>query len=172
MVTLYAVKHGGRDAVEVFEIDVSGDYPRFTWVGCLVVPEDGWPDAVCWLPDTGGILVTAMADARFPMGEMKKELAGKPVGWVKEWNPKTGDWKVLPGTESFSAPNGIVVSEDGGTVWVNESTGQCVSRVKRGGSDPEMTRVKLPGAPDNLRWSADHKSIRVTRSRSWPPAAR
>lgn len=159
VVRLFAVNHGGRDAVEVFEIDVSGDSPRFTWTGCLVAPEDGWPDAVCWLPDTDGVLVTAMADARYPMQEMKKELGHQPVGWVKEWNPKTKDWKVLPGTESFSAPNGIIVSEDGGTVWVNESTGNCVSRVKRGGSDPELTRVPLPGTPDNLRWSADGKSI-------------
>ncbi len=160
VVTLYAVNHGGREAVEVFKIDVSGDYPRFIWVGCLLVPSDGWPDAVAWLPDTDGVLVTAMSDPEDPKGALQKQMKGEPVGWVKEWNPKSG-WRTLPGTEDFSAPNGIVVSKDGQTVWVAQSAGGRVSKVARGGSDPEVVHAKVDGPPDNLRWSADRRTIFV-----------
>lgn len=159
VVTLYAVNHGGREAVEVFKIDVSRDEPRFIWVGNVVVPKDGWPDAVCALPNSDGFLVTAMSDPTDPKAAMSKQVHGEPVGWVREWNPKTGWSKPLPGTESFSSPNGIVVSKDGGTVWVAQSSGYCVSRFKRGASDPDVVTVKLDGPPDNLRWSADGKSM-------------
>ncbi len=159
VVKLFVINHGGREAVEIFEINVAGSEPKLTWVGNLNVPEDGWPDAVCWLPDTGGVIVSAMSDPRDPIGQTKKQLTGKPVGWIKEWNPETKKWTKLAGTESLSSPNGITTNKDGSKIWINESTGACVTRINRGGSDPGLIRVPLPGAPDNLRWSADGKSI-------------
>ena len=37
--TLYVVRHGSREAIEVFEVDGRGAWPSLTWVGCVVVPE-------------------------------------------------------------------------------------------------------------------------------------
>ena len=44
MHTLYVVRHGAREAVEVFEVDASGAAPTATWVGCAVAPEGGRPE--------------------------------------------------------------------------------------------------------------------------------
>jgi len=161
VITLYAVNHGVREAVEVFKIDVSGKRPQFTWVGTILAPADGFIDAVAWIPGTDGFVVTSLLDPRDPEGSAKKQMAGEPNGWVREWHPKSG-WKTLPGTESFSTPNGVIVSEDGRHVFVAASTGMCVYRVTRGGANPEVVASpKLAGVPDNVRWSADGKSILV-----------
>ncbi len=160
VVTLYAVNHGVREAVEVFDIDVSGKRPHFTWVGTVLAPADGYIDAVAWVPGTDGFVVTALLDPRDPEGSTKKQMKGEPVGWVREWHPKTG-WKTLPGTEDFSTPNGIIVSPDGRHVFVAASANFCVYRVTRGGTNPEVVSGKVEGIPDNVRWSADGKSILV-----------
>ena len=158
VITLYAVNHGAREAIEVFEIDLSGDRPHFTWIGCVAGPEDGFIDAVAWIPGTNGFLVTAMSDPRDPEGSMQKQLRGLPVGWVREWHPDSG-WKDLPGTANLSTPNGVVVSDDGHHVFIAASTNMSVVRVTRGGADPEVVSVKVDGVPDNVRWSADGKSL-------------
>jgi DNA-binding beta-propeller fold protein YncE len=41
------------------------------------------------------------------------------------------------------------------------STGAAIYRVTRGGSKPEVVSTKVAGLPDNIRWSADGKSILV-----------
>jgi len=159
VITLYAVNHGAREAVEVFKIDVSGKRPRFTWVGTVLAPADGFIDAVAWIPGTDGLVVTALLDPRDPEGSAKKQMKGEPVGWVREWHPKTG-WKTLPGTEKFSASNGVIVSPDGRHVFVAASANFVVYRVTRGGTSPEVVSTsRLAGFPDNVRWSADGKSI-------------
>jgi hypothetical protein len=93
---LYAVNHGGKEAVEVFAVDVSQDRPRFTWTGCVVAPQGFWPDAVASLPD-GGIVVTAMTDPTDPEGSMDKLLHGEPVGGI-------GNGIRALGLQTFRAP--------------------------------------------------------------------
>src|SRR5262245_47080503 len=36
--TVYATNHGGRESVEVFELDASSAAPTATWIGCVVAP--------------------------------------------------------------------------------------------------------------------------------------
>ena len=38
--TLYVVGHGAREAIEVFDLDVSGALPTMKWIGCIPAPED------------------------------------------------------------------------------------------------------------------------------------
>ena len=75
---LYAVNHGGRESVEVFDVDLTGARPRFTWTGCVVAPPKFWPDAVASLPD-GGIVVTSLWDPTDP--DRVKKLSRRPAGW-------------------------------------------------------------------------------------------
>jgi hypothetical protein len=91
---------------------------------------------------------------------MQKQMKGEPNGWVREWHRDSG-WKTLPGTENFSTPNGIIVSEDARHVFVAASTGFCIYRVARGGANPDVVSGKVAGIPDNIRWSADGKSILI-----------
>jgi len=37
--TLYVVGHGGREAIEVFDIDANGEMPVLTWMGCILTPD-------------------------------------------------------------------------------------------------------------------------------------
>ena len=37
--TLYAVHHGGRESIEVFELDARAKPPTLTWVGCAIPPD-------------------------------------------------------------------------------------------------------------------------------------
>ena len=50
-IEVYVASHAsmdgiGREAVEVFRIDYSGDVPTFTWIGAIKAEADFWPDAV------------------------------------------------------------------------------------------------------------------------------
>ncbi|RRD21502.1 hypothetical protein ECB98_23810 [Brucellaceae bacterium VT-16-1752] len=60
---LYAVNHGGREAIEIFGMDLSGQDPKLTWTGCLLTPKGTWPDDVAALPG-GGLAVTSLWDPK------------------------------------------------------------------------------------------------------------
>jgi hypothetical protein len=152
--TLYAVNHGGRESVEVFEVDLSGATPTFTWTGCVVAPHGFWPDAVASLPD-GGIIVTSLWDPTDPK-RMDKLMNGEPVGALDEWHPGKG-WSEVPGSAGMSGPNGVIVSPDGHEVYVGVWSGHEVARISRGTKDTVPTGILT----DNLRWSPDGHTIFV-----------
>ncbi|MEQ9696137.1 hypothetical protein [Shimia sp. SDUM112013] len=161
-IEVYAASHanvnGGREAVEVFRIDYSGDTPVFTWIGGIPADPDFWPDAVAMLPD-GGVVATSTGNPlQDPEEAMQIALKGGPVGNTRVWYKDSG-WADVPGSESISTPNGIVISDDGQQIFVNASTGFSVVKIDRSVEPPAVTSMDLGGIPDNLRWSADGKSI-------------
>lgn len=162
-IEVYVASHlsaegAGREAVEVFRIDYSGEVPNFTWIGAIKTQPDFWPDAVAVLPD-GGVVATSTGNPLMdPEESMKLALAGKPVGNTRTWYKDSG-WTDIPGSESISMPNGIVISPDGQQIYVNASTGFSTYKIDRSVSPPKVTSVPVGGIPDNLRWSADGKSI-------------
>ena len=156
--TLYAVNHGGREAVEVFTVDLSKARPVFTWTGCIVAPKGFWPDAVASLPD-GGIVVTSLWDPA-DAGRVDKLSAGLPVGALDEWHPRTG-WAQVPGTENLSGPNGVIVSPDGKQIYVAVWSGKQVARIARGIMPPKVDTVPTGILTDNVRWSPSENSIFV-----------
>ncbi len=87
-------------------------------------------------------------------------MKGEPLGWVREWQKESG-WVTVPGTEEFSAPNGIVVSEDGSQIFVAPSGNFALYRINRGSGDPEVVETRFDGFPDNIRWSDDGESLLV-----------
>ena len=93
-----------------------------------------------------------------PEEAMKLALNGEPVGNTRVWYKESG-WTDVPGSESISMPNGIVTSEDGKQIYVAASTGFSVVKIDRSVDPPAVTSADLGGIPDNLRWSADGKSI-------------
>lgn len=115
--TLYVVRHEGREAIEVFEVDARRHTPRLTWIGCVLPPEGG-PEApahdfnsVIWLPE-GGLAVTRPA-----------------VDEVWEWKPDSG-WAAVPSTAGIS-PNGIEVSPDGRYYFIGGHGTETFYRVDR-----------------------------------------
>jgi hypothetical protein len=59
--SLLAVNHGGRESVEVFDVDTSGPVPTMTWCGGVLTPNELAADAVAWLGDEE-LLVTILGE--------------------------------------------------------------------------------------------------------------
>ena len=147
---LYVTSHGAREAVEIFEVDASGEKPKVAWVGCVMMPEHASINSVAPLPDGGFVTTRIMGEGPEATGDI---IAGEITGYLYEWHPG-GTIAALAGTE-MSGPNGIEVSPDGNTVFVASWGRGEVTRFGRaadGGLSHERT-LKMNFRVDNLRWS-------------------
>ena len=132
--TLYVVGHGDREAIEVFELDVTGDMPALTWVGCAVAPEPLALNSVVALPE-GGFTATSPA-----------------TGDIWEWQSGAG-WSRVPGSEDIG-PNGIELSRDGEWYYVGGYAAQSLIRLSRNRTPPEQHPIPVDHYIDNVRWGA------------------
>ncbi len=146
---LYVVVHGGREAVEVFELDARPATPTLTWIGCAVAPDPIGLNSVRALPD-GGFIATNFLPRNQQMAALQK---GAVNGELWEWHTASG-WQKVPGSEASGA-NGIEMSEDGKTLYVAAWGSQSFFRLSRGGAKPERQEVPLGFRVDNIRWSRD-----------------
>ena len=150
--------HGGRESVEIFSIDLQGEGPSWTWIGCVSMPAGTYPDAVAALPDDG-MVISSLWNPQDPQ-RLAKLRAGAPVGSLFEWSPRTG-MRELEETKAFSGPNGVIASPDGKFVFVAVWSGKAVARIDRGGAKPKIDKVETGFLTDNLRWSPDGRRIYV-----------
>jgi hypothetical protein len=146
---LYVVNHGGREAVEVFEVDLAGAAPSIRWRGCIIAPPRLSANGIAYLPD-GGIAVTSFG-VRGDPASFGKIVSGEPAGAVYEWHPGRG-WSELPGT-SFPGDNGIAASTDGKTLFV-ASWGDATLRVVARAGGPVKTISLGDLHPDNVHLSS------------------
>jgi hypothetical protein len=163
--TLYAVHHGDRESIEVFEVNAKATPPTVTWIGCAVVPDPVGINSVAALPD-GGFVLTNF-DPRQPPppgggragGLSPKLTAGEQNGEVWEWHAKSG-WAKVPGSEAAGA-NGIEVSRDGKWIYVAQWGKQSFLRLSRGKTPVERQEIPLGFRTDNIRWAPDGKTLIV-----------
>ncbi|MEE2638834.1 MAG: hypothetical protein VYE68_16550 [Acidobacteriota bacterium] len=136
--TLYVVGHGAREAIEVFDLDLGGNGPSLTWIGCIVSPEG-----------TRRInSITALPDGT--LGATNFDTEG---GELWEWHPTTG-WTEVPGSQ-MPGPNGLVSSADGEWFYIGGWSDQALVRLSR-----KQTPTRIDAAPvgfnvDNVRWGND-----------------
>lgn len=168
---LLVVNHGGRESVEFFALtqlnDDSNSAWQLEWKGCAIPPEDPFINDVAGLTD-GGFLVTHMWNKSQPFeAVVVKILAGVKTGWVWAWDPDTGFSK-LPGSEE-QMPNGIVVSKDNKSVFINIYIGNKVIKLDRL-SGERMGEFAVQ-QPDNITldddgqlWVASHKHNPITQN--------
>jgi len=135
--TLYVVRHGAREAVEVFELDAGRGRPVLTWQGCVEAPEGVTFNSVTALP--GG----AIAATHF----------NRPVGRLWEWQPG-GGWTEVPGSE-WDGPNGLVSSPDGAWFYIGGWGTSSLVRLSRGRTPVERDEVPVGFHIDNVRWAPD-----------------
>ena len=114
--TLYVVGHGEREAIEVFDVDASGDVPVLTWTGCVMTPDGMQANSVTSLKD-GSLLATIPLYTGVSINEA---LAGTPTGAVYGWSLGDESFTKIEGTEMPYA-NGIEVSDDGQEFYVASS---------------------------------------------------
>ena len=148
--TLYVVRHGDREAIEVFEVDARGDSPAFTWVGCAIAPEGVRLNSVAALPDGAFVATHFRPDG----GEL----------W--EWQPGDG-WSQVPGSES-AGPNGIEASADGRWLYIGGWGTQSLIRLSRGQTPVETDSVGVGFHIDNVHFAPDGSLLAAGHAGSGP----
>ena len=158
---LAVVNHGGREAVEFFEI-LSGDVPALAWRGCVLMPEGISINDVAFLP-SGGFVVTNFMPAFEGVGlkaiwTMIKVSLGARTGSVLRWTPGEAIQEIE--NSEGSAPNGIVVSADGSQIYVAEWGGESLYRLRLSDQGPPLRdEVELDQNPDNMTWMRDGRLL-------------
>ena len=135
--TLYVVRHGAREAIEVFEVDARGAVPVVVWVGCVEAPEDVTFNSVAALPG-GGFAATHF---------------NRPLGALWEWHAGAG-WAKVAGSET-NGPNGLVVSADGRWFYIGGWGTRSLIRLSRGLTPVQKDAVDVGFHIDNVRWAPD-----------------
>lgn len=151
------VNHGGREAVELFELELLDDdtNAKLIWRGCVPVPDGTWINDVVGLPG-GGLAVTHMVERGTEEPTLiEVESSRADTGEVLEWMP-AGGWRKLPGTAG-GLPNGIEVAADARTLYINYYFGDAVAAIERA-SGRQLWRTELP-APDNSSWHSDGRLL-------------
>jgi hypothetical protein len=149
---LFVVLHGGRESVEVFDVDTSGATPAFTWIGCAVAPEPIGLNSVRGLPD-GGFIATNCLARGIDAASRTKMMAGEKNGELWEWHTASG-WQKVPGSEAAGA-NGLEIAPDDRSYYVAAWGSQSFFRLSRGAATPAREEIPLGFRVDNIRWASD-----------------
>lgn len=163
---LLVVNHGGREAVEFFELSQLNNEWQLHWKGCALPPGDPFINDVAGLHD-GGFVVTHMWDKNQTyVMLLLKYLVGINTGWVWEWQAQSGFHK-LAGS-SGTAPNGIAVSNDNSKVYVNLYGDNKTIKIDRvNGLVEDEFEVQQPDNitldEDGNLWIASHKHNPITQ---------
>ncbi len=153
--TLYVVGHGGREAIEVFDVDASGAKPALTWTGCVMTPDGMAANSVASLSD-GSLLATIPLQTGRDISEA---LTGGLTGGVYQWSPGDSGFEMIQGTELPYA-NGIEVSADEKEFFVAVSGGFNVVAYSRSNPTTQLrTTAPLTFIPDNLHMGSDGRLI-------------
>lgn len=149
---LHVVGHGGREAIEVFDVLESNDAVRLTWIGCVVMPEGLAANSVAAFAN-GGLLATVLfLDSSMTFADT---VAGRPTGGVFEWKPGENGFTLVEGSQ-LAANNGIEVSSDGSEFYVASSGLQTIVAFSHSNPTRQLRATRpLPFTPDNVHMGAD-----------------
>ena len=160
---LFAVAHGARESIEVFELDTRGETPVATWLGCAVAPNPIGLNSVRGLPDGGFIASNFLPRGGSPEATQRMR-EGERNGELWEWHTASG-WQKVPGSEAAGA-NGLELSADGKTLYVAAWGTQSFFRLSRGTTPPKRDEVPLGFRVDNIHWARDGSLFAVGQGRS------
>ncbi len=149
--TLYAVSHGAREAIEVFDIDATGDRPVLTWIGCVEMPHGLDANSVASFED-GTLVATVLLH---PGTYFEESFAGTPTGAVYIWSPDNPRFTQMRGTE-LPTNNGIETSSDQREIFVASSGLSTIVAFSRENPSRQLrTTERLPFTPDNVHLAPD-----------------
>jgi hypothetical protein len=148
---LYAVNHGGRESIEIFDIALERTRePRLHWIGCLPMPPGLVANAVATWSD-GTVLVTVLTR---PGTSIADFVRGYPTGGVYQWRPGDTQFRLLPGTE-LPGNNGLETSRDDRHFYVVAFGWHSILIYSRADTSRPVRAVLAPDfMPDNIHWSA------------------
>lgn len=153
--TLYVVGHGGREAIEVFDVDASGVKPVLTWTGCVMTPENMAINSVASFSDGSLVATIPLQTGR----NITEAIGGALTGGVYQWSPGDSGFEMIQGTELPYA-NGIEVSIDEQEIYVAVSGGFNVIAYSRSNPARQLrTTQPLSFVPDNLHMDNDGRLV-------------
>ena len=155
VIRIAVVGHGGRQAIELFDLTGTAQSVRLTWRGCVPLPPNTRGNDVSLAPD-GEIIVSnymPTMEGLWGLYFTLKGGLGYNTGDVMAWRAGQG-WRHISGTAA-PTPNGVLASRDGASVFYAETGSGRVSRVSRTGVTPDQhpESVTIGGNPDNLSLS-------------------
>ena len=149
--TLYATNHGGRESIEVFDLDARGAAPTATWIGCVLMPNNWAANSVAVFSD-GGIVATVLV---LPGKTFQDVWASRNTGVVVMWTPGSKEFRTLTGTE-LPGNNGIETSPDDREFYVASIGLKRVVAYSRANPSKPLRFAQLKEiGPDNLRFVGD-----------------
>jgi hypothetical protein len=152
---LYAVSHGAREAIEVYDVIASGARPALTWRGCVAMPEGLAANSVASFAD-GSLVATVVI---MPGKTFADSVAMRPTGAVFKWSPGGAGFTPIEGME-LPGNNGIEVSADGREIYVVSSGFQTIVAFTNTNPATRLrTTTQLPITPDNVHMSADGRLL-------------
>jgi sugar lactone lactonase YvrE len=152
---LLVVNHGGRESVELFEVDDRDGRLSLLWRGCAVGPELAAFNDVVGRRD-GGFYVTHMMPNDSQLTAMLKgALLGSETGLVYSWSADSG-FAEVPGSNG-AFPNGIELSADERYLFINLYLGSEVRKLDL--ESGQVVAVAVVERPDNSTWSADGRLL-------------
>ena len=149
--TLYAVAHGARESIEIFDVDATGKEPALTWQGCVPMPEGLAANSVASFAD-GSLVATVLLMPGKTFGD---SIAKKPTGAVFEWSPGKHGFDLVRGSE-LPGNNGIETSPDGKEIFVVSSGLQTIVAISHANPTKQLRTTRpLPFTPDNVHRGLD-----------------
>lgn len=146
---LLVVNHGGRQSIEIFDVDARKGSPRLKWRGCLQMPQGQVGNSVASFAD-GTILVTVL---NRPGTTIADFVAGKTTGGVWQRRPGETGFALLPGTE-LPGNNGLETDPDERRFYVVAFGWHSVVVFDRTDTRTPLARIEAPDfMPDNIHWS-------------------
>lgn len=153
--TLYVVSHGGREAIEVFDVDANGMQPVLTWTGCVLTPGAMEANSVSSFSDGSLVATIPLQTGR----TITEAFAGELTGGVYQWSPGDSGFEMVQGTELPYA-NGIEVSADEQEIYVAISGGFNVIAYSRSNPARQLRATEpLEFIPDNLHMGSDGRLV-------------
>lgn len=146
---LLAVNHGGRESIEVFDIDARGEEPLLGWRGCLPMPEGQVANSVASFGD-GTVLATVLTR---PGTSIADFVQGRVTGAVWQWRPGDTGFSEVPGTQA-PGNNGLEVDPDERHFYVVAFGWHAVLVFDRTRPGAQPERIEAPDfMPDNIHWT-------------------
>lgn len=147
---LLVVNHGGREAIEVFDVSTGSDKPpKLLWRGCMPMPEGQVANSVAQFAD-GTVLATVLTRPGTSIGDF---MLGRVTGGVWQRSPKDSAFRLLPGTE-LPGNNGIETDPDQRRFYVVAFGWHAVVVFDRENTARPVAKITAPDfMPDNIHWT-------------------
>ncbi len=150
---LLVVQHGGRESVEFFEVLGAETDAKLVWRGCAIAPKAAQLNSVA--AGNAGQFYTTNMQSSGPAWDAVNVDSLEATGVVYRWHKDSG-YEPVPSSQGKML-NGLAAARDSNTIYVVYSADSLLKKIDADtGAVLASTTVR---SPDNVKWSADGKSL-------------